>query len=69
MRDAFRIAYLQLADAEIRLDGVRARRGLSSESLDALASRQPESSFGDLSDELVSLTKVVEALGLELERR
>ena len=69
VREASRIAYLQLADAEIRLDGVRARRGLSSDQLDALAARQPERSFGDLSDELVSLTKVVEALGGHVEVR
>ena len=67
VRDAYRIAYRQLEEAEIKLDAVRSRRGVSPEQLDALASRQPERSFGDLSDELVSLTKVVEALGGHVE--
>jgi hypothetical protein len=69
VRDAYRIAYRQLEAAEIRLDAVRARRRLSSDQLDALAARRPERSFGDLSDELVSLTKVVEALGGHVEVR
>jgi hypothetical protein len=69
VREAYRIAYRQLEAAEVKLDAVRARRGLSSDQLDALAARQPERSFGDLSDELVSLTKVVEALGGHVEVR
>src|ERR1700759_4003889 len=62
VRDSYRIAYRQLEDAEIKLDAIRAQRGLSSSQLDALAAGQPQSSFSDLSDELVALTKVVEAL-------
>jgi hypothetical protein len=67
VRDAYRIAYRQLEDAEIKLDAVREQRGLSSNQLDALAAGQPERSFGDLSDELLALTKVVEALGGHVE--
>ena len=69
VREAYRIAYRQLEEAEISLDAIRARRGLSSKQLDALAARQPQRSFGDLSDELVSLAKVVEALGGHVEVR
>jgi hypothetical protein len=69
VRDAYRIAYRQLEDAEIKLDAVRAQRGLSSNQLDALAAGHPQRSFGDLSDELLSLTKVVEALGGHVEVR
>jgi hypothetical protein len=67
--EAYRVAYRQLADAEIKLDAVRARRRLSSDELDALAARQPNRSFGDVADELVSLAKVVEALGGHVEVR
>jgi hypothetical protein len=69
VREAYRIAYQQLEAAEIRLDAIRARHGLSSNQLDALVARQPDRSFGDLSDELVALTKVVEALGGHVEVR
>ncbi len=69
VREAYRIAYKQLEDAEMRLDVVRERRGLSSDQLDELAAQQPPRSFGDLSDELVALTKVVEALGGHVEVR
>jgi hypothetical protein len=69
VREAYRIAYQQLEAAEISLDAVRAQRGLSSNQLDALVARQPQRSFGDVSDELVALTRVVEALGGHVEVR
>ena len=67
VRAAYRSAYQQLEAAEIRLDAIRAQRGLSSDQLDALVARQSQRSFGDVSDELVALTKVVEALGGHVE--
>jgi hypothetical protein len=60
-------AYRQLAEAERKLDGVRQRRSLSAAKLDELADATPARSFAALSDELVSLTRVVEALGGHVE--
>ena len=56
-------AYRQLARAEQALDDMRKRRSLSAAKLDELADATPERSFAALSEELTSLTKVVEALG------
>lgn len=60
-------AYRQLAAAERELDEVRQRRSLSPAKLDQLVDATPPRSFAALSDELVSLTKVVEALGGHVE--
>jgi hypothetical protein len=62
-------AYRQLARAEHGLDDMRKRRSLSAAKLDELADATPARSFAALSDELVSLTKVVEALGGHVEVR
>ena len=62
-------AHQQLSDAEYELDEVRKRRRLSPTKLDELVDAQPARSFTALSDELVALTKVVEALGGHVEVR
>jgi hypothetical protein len=62
-------AYRQLARAEHELEDMRKRRSLSAARLDELADATPARSFAALSSELVSLTKVVEALGGHVEVR
>src|ERR1700722_11953178 len=62
-------AYRQLATAERDLDEMRKRRSLSAAKLDELADATPPRSFAALSAELISLTKVVEALGGHVEVR
>jgi hypothetical protein len=62
-------AYRQLAQAEDELDDMRKRRSLSAGKLDELADATPARAFAALSAELVSLTKVVEALGGHVEVR
>jgi hypothetical protein len=62
-------AYRQLCEAEYRLDDLRERRGLSLSELDERADRQPPRSFARLADELVSLARVVEALGGHVDVR
>jgi hypothetical protein len=69
LTDDHEAAYRQLSEAESELDGVRKRRQLSAARLDELAEARPVRSFAALSDELVSLTKVVEALGGHVEVR
>jgi hypothetical protein len=62
-------AYRQLSDAEYRLDDLRKRRGLSRDQLDERADARPDRSFAQLADELVALTRVVEALGGHVDVR
>ena len=62
-------AYRQLSNAEYEFVDLRKRRRLSPARLDELAEAQPVRSFAALSDELVALTKVVEALGGHVEVR
>ena len=69
LSDDHEAAYQQLSDAEHELDDVRERRRLSPAQLDGLVEAQPVRSFAALSDELVALTKVVEALGGHVEVR
>jgi hypothetical protein len=69
LSDDHNAAYRQLSDAEYELDELRKRRRLSPAKLDELAEARPVRSFAALSDELVSLTKVVEALGGHVEVR
>ena len=67
--DAHKAAYRQLRDAEYRIDNLRKQRRLTDEQLDARSERIPDGSLRVFSDELVSLTKVVEALGGHVEVR
>jgi hypothetical protein len=69
LSDDHEAAYRQLSKGEHELDDVRKRRRLSPAKLDELAEARPVRSFAALSDELVSLTKVVEALGGHVEVR
>ena len=69
LSDDHEAAYRQLSEAEYEIDAVRKRRRLSAAKLDELAEAQPVRSFSALSDELVSLTQVVEALGGHVEVR
>lgn len=62
-------AYRQLSEAEYRLDDLRERRGLSQPQLDERADARPDRSFAQLADELVALTRVVEALDGYVEVR
>ena len=62
-------AHRQLSDAEYRLDDLRKRRGLSPGQLDERADARPDRSFAELADELVALTRMVEALGGHVEVR
>ena len=62
-------AYLQLSDAEYRLDDIRKRRGLSLRALDERVEARPERSFAALGEELVALCRVVEALGGHVDVR
>jgi hypothetical protein len=67
--DDHEAAYRQLAKGELELDEMRKRRSLSPTKLDELADATPARSFAALSDELVALTKMVEALGGHVEVR
>jgi hypothetical protein len=69
LTDAHGEAYRQLSEAEYRLDDLRTRRGLSREQLDERADARPDRSFAQLADELVALTRVVEALGGHVDVR
>jgi len=69
LSDDHNLAYRQLSNAEYELVDLRKRRRLSPARLDELAEAQPVRSFAALSDELVALTKVVEALGGHVEVR
>jgi hypothetical protein len=69
LSDDHEAAYRQLSEAEHELDAVRKRRRLSPDRLDELVDARPVRSFAALSDELVSLVKVVEALGGHVEVR
>ena len=69
LSDDHEAAYRQLSEAEYEIDEVRKRRRLSPAKLDELSEARPVRSFAALSDELVALTKVVEALGGHVEVR
>ncbi len=62
-------ARYRLTEAEYQLDEVRRRRRLSQSRLDALADARPDRSFAELADELVGLTRIVEALGGHVDVR
>ena len=67
--DAYKAAYRQLRDAEYRLDDLRKQRRLTDDQLDARSEQIPDGSLRVFSGELVSLAKVVEALGGHVEVR
>ena len=69
LNDDYEDAHRQLSEAEYRLDDLRKRTGLSQRELDERAEAMPEPSFAQLGDELVALSRVVQALGGHVELR
>ena len=69
LSDEYRSTHRQLRDGDARLDARRARQGLSSERLDELIERQELRPFDQFSEQLIGLTRTVEALGGRVEIR
>jgi len=67
--EEFALAYNQLLDGDEILDRRRQRLGISSERLDELTDVLPQRPFDRLTEQLIGLTRIVEALGGHVEVR